>query len=138
MNSPLHFRFLIDYVESAARKTPSLLYSDSRTFWDDLLETCNRREEKRNYWIFCSRWVREALTEIMNTGSARALHGILQVLKPEATVLDPTTEASKRRAIAHLLPILLRETLSRVHTASEERFGDQFEDAPPSYHPGEM
>ena len=137
MNTPLHFRFLIDHVETVARETPSVLYSDSRTFWDDLLETCDQRNEKKNYWLFCTRWIREALLDVMRGGSASALCGVLKVLKPDADVLEPETLAGKRRTIAHLLPILMIETLSRVETATENRYGESYEDAPPSYHPGD-
>jgi hypothetical protein len=137
MNTPLHFRFLIDHVESAASNTPSLLFSDSQTFWDDLLQTCDRRTEKSNYWIFCTRWVRESLLEVMESGTARALQGVLHVLKPEAIIVDPESAAGKRRTIAHLLPILMIETLKRIETASAHRFGESYEDAPPSYQPGE-
>lgn len=134
MTTPLHFRFLIDHVESSARCTPAVLFSESVNFWDDLLVACERRGEKPNYWIFCTRWVREALLEVMQGGSARALDGILRVLKPGATVLEPESEAGKRRTIAHLLPLLLAETLLRIEQSAVGRSGDPFEDAPRSYH----
>jgi hypothetical protein len=138
MNTPLHFRFLIDHVETAAREVPSLLYSESLTFWDDLLETCDHRDDNRSYWIFCTRWIRESLLEVMQSGTARALRGVLGVLKPGVEVIDAESAAGKRRTIAHLLPILMIETLSRVEIATEHRFGERYEDAPPSYHPGEQ
>ena len=137
MNTPEHFRFLIDHVETAARETPAVLFGDCETFWDDLLETCDQRDEKRNYWIFCTRWIREALLNVMQSGSARALNSVLHVLKPNTTVLLPETQAGKRRTISHLLPILLIETLNRVETATEHRYGENYEDAPPSYHQGD-
>ena len=74
----------------------------------------------------------------MQSGSARALHSVLGVLKPEAEVIDAESAAGKRRTIAHLLPILMIETLNRVETATEHRFGERYEDAPPSYQPGEQ
>lgn len=135
MNTPLHFRFLIDHVETVARETPSVLYSDSRTFWDDILETCDQRDEKKSYWLFCTRWVRESLLKVMRGDSAKALVDVLKILKPETEVLEPETLAGKRRTIAHLLPILMIETLMLAETATVHRYGENHEDAPPSCHP---
>ncbi|NNC90396.1 MAG: hypothetical protein HKN82_18225 [Akkermansiaceae bacterium] len=137
MTSPLQFKFLLDHVEAAARRTGSILYHDSEDFWDDIVETYDRREEKANYWMFCTRWMRENLVDTMNLGSPRALVGILATLRPNEanhpTGGDTPGPETKRRTIARLLPIMMREMTARVSNASESRHGPDYDDVP-SYH----
>jgi hypothetical protein len=136
MNSPQHFRFLNEHVEEAARRTPAVLYSESRHFWDDILEACDRQEERHAYWLFASRWVREALIDVMNLGSVRALRSILQTLRPELDADGPQISNMKKRVlVAHLLPILMQDSIAKIHVAAGLRYGGVFQDAPPSFHP---
>ena len=138
MNSSAQFRFLLDYVEDVARRTPSVLYGESKHFWDDILEACSERDEKYNYWIFCTRWIRETLMEVMDRGTPRALQSIMNALGPSRVTNEDLAAMSKRQTMAQLLPILMVETLTKVNAAAALRSGPKFEDAPPSYHPGEL
>jgi len=127
MTTPAHFRFLLDSVEYHARRTDAILFDESRSWWEDIVEAWDRREEKRSYWLFCSRWLREDLLRTMRRGSARALLGILAILRPEL-VPEPgcrhqPSPMLRRRIEAHLLPIMLREVLARVRAASADRLG---------------
>lgn len=136
MTSPTHFRFLNDHVEETARRTPAILSSESRHFWDDILEACDRKEEKYGYWLFATRWVREALIEVMHKGSVRALRGILRALRPNLGAQGtPIARMKKRVLVAHLLPILMNESVVKIEAASRARFGAAFQDGPPSFHP---
>ena len=138
MTSPLQFKFLLDHVEAAARRTDSILYHDSASFWDDIVGTYDRREEKSAYWVFCTRWMRETLVNTMNLGSPRALQAILATLRPNEadhpTGADNPGARAKRRIVARLLPILMREMMARVSNASEERHGPEYDDVP-TFHP---
>ena len=137
MNAPAHFRFLLDYVEDVARRTPAVLFTDSLHFWGDILMSCSCRDEKHNYWIFCTRWIRETVLEVMDRGTPRALRGILNALHPTIISDGELAELSKRMTMAHLLPILMVETLAKVDVAASMRFGPSCEDTPTTYHPGE-
>ena len=127
MNTPAHFRFLLDSVEFTARRTESVLFDDSHHFWDDIIDAWDRRDEKHNYWIFCTRWLREELLKVMHRGSPRALLGILSILRPDE--VPPPSNAGepsptmKRRIVALLLPILMTELVVRVRNAAAERLG---------------
>ena len=138
MTSPLQFKVLLDHVEAAARRIDAILYPDSSSLWDDIVQTFERREEKSNYWIFCTRWMRETLVNTMNLGSPRALVAILATLRPNEATLptgaDMPGAVTKRRTIAHLVPILMREMTARVSNASATRNGPDFEDVP-TFHP---
>jgi hypothetical protein len=127
MNTPAHFRFLLDSVEFTARRTDSVLYDDSQHFWDDIIDSWDRHEEKPAYWIFCTRWLREEVLKVMHRGSPRALLGILSVLRPQDVPPPNGTHtpspAMKRRIIAMLLPILMTELVVRVRNAAAERLG---------------
>lgn len=138
MNTPAHFRFLLDSVEFTARRTGSVLHDDSQHFWDDIIESFDRRDEKSNYWIFCTRWLREELLKVMHRGSPRALLGILSVLRP-ADVPNPDhkgqpSAAMKRRIVAMLLPIMMSELVIRVRTAAVARLGP-YSPSAEIYHP---
>ena len=136
MKSATHFRFLLDYVEDVARRTPSVLFNDSRHFWDDILESCYGRSENRTYWIFCTRWIRESLLEVMGRGTPRALRSIFNAIEPDHLVTGGDRgEMSKSRTIAHLLPILMTETLTKVDASATLRFGPATEGTPSSFHP---
>ena len=133
MNAPRHYRFLIDYVEEQAKNTYSILFRDTETFWDDLLEAWDRKDERPSYWLFGTRWMRERLIDITSQGSPRALVAILLALQPQALYSaswsrDQVEESDKRRLVATLLPILMREVVQRVRNRSELRFGDSFVD----------
>ena len=65
MNSPAHFRFLLDSVQSQARSTPSVLHEENEHFWEDIVDSFESRHEKPNYWIFCTRWLREDLLRVI-------------------------------------------------------------------------
>ena len=135
MNAPNHYRFLLDYVEDKAHSTPSIMFSDAESFWDDLLEAWDRREEKHSYWLFGTRWLRERLIEVMNQGTPRALAAILAALNPHklydsAWEHFPEATRTKRRLIACLLPILMSEMVHRVRSRSSLRFGEEFADDP--------
>lgn len=138
MNTPAHFRFLLDSVEFTARRTKPVLHDESQHFWDDIIDAYDSRHEKSNYWIFCTRWLREELLKVMHRGSPRALLGILSVLRPK-DIPSPThtgepSAAMKRRVVAMLLPILMTELAVRVHTAAQERLGPYSADIS-VYHP---
>ena len=138
MNTPAHFRFLLDSVEFTARRTNAVLHDDSQHFWDDIIDAYERRDEKYNYWLFATRWLREELLKVMHRGSPRALLGILSVLRPK-DVPPPTNSsrpsaAMKRRIVALLLPILMTELVVRVRNAAQERLGPYREGAE-VYHP---
>lgn len=136
MTPPNHFRFLNDHVVAKARRTPAVISNESRHFWDDIVEACDSRDERYGYWLFATRWVREALIDIMEKGSIRALQGILLALQPDlGRAPRPLERMEKRVLIAHLLPILMKESVTRIEAAAERRFGPAFEDAPPSLHP---
>lgn len=127
MNTPAHFRFLLDSVEFTARRTEPILSEDSRHLWDDVVDAWERRDEKPNYWIFCTRWLREELLKVMHRGSPRALQGILSILQP-GKVAPPNpaynpSAAIKRRIVATLLPILMTELVVRVRNTAQERLG---------------
>lgn len=138
MTSPLQFKFLLDHVETAARRVDPVLYHDSETFWDDILESWDRREEKGHYWTFCARWMRDRMVGTMQLGSPRALMGILAALRPNAfdppTGYDQPGEGTKRRTIARLLPIMMREMAVRVNNACIQRHGPAYEEVE-SMHP---
>ena len=141
MNTPAHFRFLLDSVEFTARRTESVLFDESANFWEDIVDCWDRRHEKHNYWIFCTRWLREELLKVMHRGSPRALLAILSVLRPD-DVPPPSGEgapspAMKRRIVALLLPILLTELVVRVRNAAVERLGP-YTDEYTVYLPGEQ
>jgi hypothetical protein len=138
MNTPAHFRFLLDSVEFTARRTDSVLYDDSHHFWDDIVESWDRRSEKRTYWLFCTRWLRDEVLKVMHRGSPRALLGILSVLRPNDVPPPSNTHqpsaAMKRRIVSMLLPILMTELVVRVRNASAERLGP-YRAGAPAYHP---
>ncbi len=138
MNTPAHFRFLLDSVEFTARRTDAVLHDDSRHFWDDIVDSWERREEKPNYWIFCTRWLREELLKVMHRGSPRALLGILSILRPKdvpaPSASTRPSAAMKRRIVSLLLPILMTELAVRVRGAAQERLGPYSADAE-IYHP---
>ena len=136
MTSPTHFRFLNDHVEETARRTPAILSSDSRHFWDDILEACDRKEENHGYWLFATRWVRESLLDVMHKGSVRALRSILRALRPHlGSQGTPIDKMKKRALVSHLLPILMKESVVKIETVSREKFGASYEDVPPNFHP---
>ena len=135
MNSPNHFRFLNDHVEETARRTPAILSNESRHFWDDILEASDQREDKRGYWIFATRWVRETLVGVMHRGSVRALRSILKTLNPDLETGTPVDSMNKRVVVSHLLPILMRESVAKIEAAAALRYGPAFQDAPPTFHP---
>lgn len=138
MNTPAHFRFLLDSVEFTARRTEAILHEESEHFWEDIVDAYERREEKKNYWLFCTRWLREELLKVMHRGSPRALLGILSILRPhDVPAPQHTGEPSpemKRRIISMLLPILLTELVVRVNNAAQERLGPYSANAD-AYHP---
>lgn len=141
MNTPAHFRFLLDSVEFTARRTKAILHEDSRHFWDDIIEAYDRRDEKPNYWLFASRWLREELLKVMHRGSPRALLGILSVLRP-GDMAGPDhsgspTNLEKSRIVALLLPVLMAELGTRVRNASKERLGPYSPDEE-VYHPEDL
>jgi hypothetical protein len=138
MNTPAHFRFLLDSVEFTARRTNAVMHDNSEHFWDDIVEAFDHREEKSNYWVFSTRWLREELLKVMRRGSPRALLGILAVLRPSAVPMpnhngEPSV-AMKRRIVAMLLPILMTELVVRVHTAAVDRLGP-YSPTAEVYHP---
>ena len=138
MNIPAHFKFLLDSVEVTARRTDAVLHHDSHHLWDDIIDSFEDREEKPNYWIFCTRWMREEMLKVMHRGSPRALLGILSVLRPK-DIPAPNHEgepsaAMKRRVAAMLLPVLMTELVVRVRNAAMERLGP-YSTAPEIYHP---
>ncbi|MCH2064555.1 MAG: hypothetical protein MK194_12590 [Roseibacillus sp.] len=138
MNIPAHFKFLLDSVEVTARRTDAVLHHDSHHLWDDIIDSFEDREEKPNYWIFCTRWMREEMLKVMHRGSPRALLGILSVLRPK-DIPAPNHEgepsaAMKRRVAAMLLPVLMTELVVRVRNAAIERLGP-YSTAPEIYHP---
>ena len=127
MNTPAHFRFLLDSVEFTARRTKPVLFDDSAYMWDDIIEAWERRDEKHNYWLFGTRWLREEILKVMHRGSPRALLGILSILRP-ADVPPPSnlgepSPQMKRRIVSLLLPILMTELVVRVRNAAMERLG---------------
>ncbi len=138
MNIPAHFKFLLDSVEVTARRTDPVLHHDSRHLWDDIVDSFEDRHEKSNYWIFCTRWMREEVLKVMHRGSPRALMGILSVLRPkDVSAPDHSGEPSagvKRRLVAMLLPILMAELVVRVRNAAIERLGPYRTEAE-IYHP---
>jgi hypothetical protein len=127
MNTPAHFRFLLDSVEFTARRTDAVLYDESHHFWDDIIDTWERRDEKANYWLFCTRWLREEVLKVMQRGSPRALLGILSVLRPHdvppPSASHQPSAAMKRRIVSMLLPILMAELVVRVRNAAADRLG---------------
>ena len=132
MNTPKHYRFLLDYVEDKARTTPSIMFSDTENFWDDLLEAWDNRENKYSFWLFGTRWMREHLIEVMNQGTPRALAAILIALNPkqlENSSLEDN-DLEKRRIIAFLLPHLMSEMVHRVGRRSKIRYGEEYADDP--------
>ncbi|MFP6898383.1 MAG: hypothetical protein VCA38_17410 [Roseibacillus sp.] len=138
MNTPAHFRFLLDSVEFTARRTDAVLHDESQHFWDDIIDSFERRDEKPNYWIFSTRWLREEVIKVMHRGSPRALLGILSVLRPSAVPAPnhsgQPSAAMKRHIVAMLLPILMAELAVRVRNAAQERLGPYRADAV-IYHP---
>ncbi|MEC9055727.1 MAG: hypothetical protein VX633_10505 [Verrucomicrobiota bacterium] len=121
-----------------ARRTDAVLHHDSHHLWDDIIDSFEDREEKSNYWIFCTRWMREEMLKVMHRGSPRALLGILSVLRPK-DIPAPNHEgepsaAMKRRVAAMLLPVLMAELVVRVRNAAMERLGP-YSTAPEIYHP---
>ena len=138
MNIPAHFKFLLDSVEVTARRTDAVLHHDSHNLWDDIIDSFEDRDEKPNYWIFCTRWMREEMLKVMHRGSPRALLGILSVLRPKDIPApnhegDPSA-AMKRRVAAMLLPVLMTELVVRVRNAAMERLGP-YSIEPEIYHP---
>ena len=138
MNTPAHFRFLLDSVEFTARRTNPVMHEHSEHFWDDIVEAFDHREEKSNYWVFSTRWLREELLKVMHRGSPRALLGILAILRPSAVPMpnhngEPST-AMKRRIVAMLLPILMTELVVRVRSAAVDRLGP-YSPTAEVYHP---
>ncbi len=137
MNSPAHFRFLLDSVHLTARRTGAVLHEDSRHFWDDVVDSFESRHEKPNYWIFCTRWMREELLKVMRRGSPRALQALLSVLRPD-DVPAPSHSGEPsgtmhRRLVAMLLPILMTELVVRVRNDAVERLGP-YSPEPTIYH----
>ena len=127
MNSPAHFRFLLDSVQSQARSTPSVLHEENEHFWEDIVDSFESRHEKPNYWIFCTRWLREDLLRVMHSGSPRALQALLSVLRPD-DVPAPShsgepSDQMNRRLIAMLLPLLMTELAVRVRNEATDRLG---------------
>ena len=138
MNIPAHFKFLLDSVEFTARRTDPVLHHDSRHLWDDIVDSFEDRHEKSNYWIFCTRWMREETLKVMHRGSSRALLGILSILRPK-DVPTPNhsgepSAAMKRRVVAMLLPVLMAELVVRIHNEAVERLGPYSTEAE-IYHP---
>ena len=138
MNIPAHFKFLLDSVEFTARRTDPVLHHDSRHLWDDIVDSFEDRHEKSNYWIFCTRWMREETHKVMHRGSPRALLGILSILRPK-DVPTPNhsgepSAAMKRRVVAMLLPVLMAELVVRIHNEAVERLGPYSTEAE-IYHP---
>lgn len=138
MNIPAHFKFLLDSVEFPARRTDPVLHHDSRHLWDDIVDSFEDRHEKSNYWIFCTRWMREETLKVMHRGSPRALLGILSILRPK-DVPTPNhsgepSAAMKRRVVAMLLPVLMAELVVRIHNEAVERLGPYSTEAE-IYHP---
>ncbi|HJM65523.1 MAG: hypothetical protein CMN05_07985 [Roseibacillus sp.] len=138
MNIPAHFKFLLDSVEFTARRTDPVLHHDSRHLWDDIVDSFEDRHEKSNYWIFCTRWMREETLKVMHRGSPRALLGILSILRPK-DVPTPNhsgepSAAMKRRVVAMLLPVLMAELVVRIHNEAVERLGPYSTEAE-IYHP---
>ncbi len=131
-----HARTILANGFDTARRTPAVLFSESRHFWDDILEACDQRDGNYSYWLFASRWVREALIEVMHKGSVRALRSILRALRPHLGANGtPIDKMKKRVLVAHLLPILMKESMAKIEAASRLRFGPAYQDAPPSFHP---
>ncbi len=141
MNTPAHFRFILESVEFTARRTEPILYGESAHFWDDIVDTWDRREEKPNYWLFCTRWLREELLKVMHRGSPRALLAILSILRPdlmaEPNAVHKPSAALKRRIVAMLLPTMMEELIARVRKASAERLGP-FSDENAACHPEDL
>jgi hypothetical protein len=127
MNIPAHFKFLLDSVEFTACRTDPVLHHDNRHLWEDIVDSFEDRHEKPNYWIFCTRWMREEILKVMHRGSPRALLGILSVLRPKDVPApnhsgEPSA-AMKRRVAAMLLPVLMAELVVRVRNTAVERLG---------------
>jgi hypothetical protein len=133
MTTPKHYRFLLDFVEEKATSTPAIMFGDTESFWDDLLEAYDRRKEKHSFWLFGTRWMREHLIEVMNQGTPRALAAILAALNPHQLYNASWQEVkeddqTKRRIIAFLLPILMSEMVHRVGRRSKIHYGEGFVD----------
>ena len=127
MNIPGHFKFLLDSVENAALQTEAILHSESENLWDDIVESFEERHHKSNYWLFCTRRLREQLLTVMAGGSPRALLAILSVLCPEQVPAPnhagEPSKAMERRIASVLLPILMLEIVVRVRNSAAERLG---------------
>ena len=138
MNIPGHFKFLLDSVENAALQTEAILHSESESLWDDIVESFEERHHKSNYWLFCTRWLREQLLTVMAGGSPRALLAILSVLCPEQVPAPnhagEPSKAMERRIASVLLPILMLEIVVRVRNSAAERLGP-YSPAVEAYHP---
>ncbi len=137
MNSPAHFKFLLDSVNAKALRTNSVLHEENEHIWEDIIDSFESRHEKPNYWIFCTRWIREELLKAMRQGSPRALQALVCVLRPE-DVPAPShsgepSGSMHRRIVAMLLPILMAELVVRVRNAAVERLGP-FSPEPSIYH----
>ena len=138
MNIPAHFKFLLDSVEVTARQTDAVLHHDNLHMWDDIMDSFEERHERPNYWIFCTRWMREELLKVMHRGSPRALLAILSVLRPKDAPAPnhkgtPST-AMRRRVVAMLLPVMMAELAVRARNATTERLGP-YSAEPEVYHP---
>lgn len=124
MNSPSRFRLILDAVEARARGTDALLYKNSRDFWEDIAKAWKHREENKNFWMFCVRWMRGELVRSMERSSARELFDILAALKPEDLLSSGlaygSCEELKRRIVAHLLPIMVLEVVIRIRNAATD------------------
>lgn len=123
----IRFRDILDFVEIRARQTDALLFSHSRSLRDDIMEAWDHRAESKSYWMFCIKWMRGELLEAMGQQTFSDLLAILSILRPgqvaASNICEVAAPASKQRIIARLLPIMLLETVVRVHNASEARKG---------------
>lgn len=124
MNAARNFRYIIESVEFAARRSDAILYESSQNLWDDIIEAYDRREYNRNFWTFAIRWIREQLIREMQNGRLRSLKNILAILKPESENLkiqSKNHQQIKRVLIANLLPIFMTEITVRVRNQAEDR-----------------
>ncbi|HCQ38933.1 MAG TPA: hypothetical protein DIV39_07235 [Verrucomicrobiales bacterium] len=127
MNIPGHFKFLLDSVEETARNTEPILHIESSSLWDDIVDSFEDRYNMASYWLFSTRWMREQLLTVMQSGSPRALLAILSVLCPDETpppsLHGEPSKTMERRIASILLPVLMLEIVTRVRNAASERLG---------------
>lgn len=125
MGPSIRFRDILDFVEVRAQQTGALLFNHNRTFRDDIMEAWDHREQNKSYWMFCVRWMRGKVLEAMEQQTPSDLLELLSILRPgqvaASNVCKVAAPTLKQRIMAHLLPIMLLETVVRVHNASEAR-----------------